>query len=191
MTATFRFGRFEVSPATRQLLLDRQPVPLGARAFDVLLALIKRRDRVVTKNEMLDVVWSGVVVEENNLQVQVSALQKVLGPDAVATVPGRGYRFTLQVETVPSSESHAASIPSIAVLPFANVSDDSTNEYFADGLSEELLNVLAKIRGLRVASRTSTFYFKGKAVDLATMRRSSMWQRCSRVAYANRAAECA
>jgi DNA-binding winged helix-turn-helix (wHTH) protein len=57
VTATFRFGRFELNPATRQLLVDRQPVPLGARAFDVLLALIERRDRVVTKNEMLDLVW--------------------------------------------------------------------------------------------------------------------------------------
>jgi TolB-like protein len=60
------------------------------------------------------------------------------------------------------------------VLPFANVSDDSSNEYFADGLSEELLNVLAKIRGLRVASRTSAFYFKGKDVDLPTIARGSM-----------------
>ena len=171
VTATFRFGRFELNPATRQLLVDRQPVPLGARAFDVLLALIERRDRVVTKNEMLDLVWPGLVVEENNLQVQISTLRKVLGPDAVATIPGRGYQFTLNLEAVPASESHAAAIPSIAVLPFVNVSDDSTNEYFADGLSEELLNVLAKIRGLRVASRTSAFYFKGKDVDLPTIAR--------------------
>jgi TolB-like protein len=172
VTATFRFGRFELNPATRQLLVDRQPVPLGARAFDVLLALIERRDRVVTKNEMLDLVWPGLVVEENNLQVQISTLRKVLGPDAVATISGRGYQFTLNLEAVPASESHAAAIPSIAVLPFANVSDDSSNEYFADGLSEELLNVLAKIRGLRVASRTSAFYFKGKNADLPTIAQS-------------------
>jgi TolB-like protein len=77
------------------------------------------------------------------------------------------------------------------VLPFANVSDDSSNEYFADGLSEELLNVLAKIRGFRVASRTSAFYFKGKDVDLPTIAQGSMWQQCFRVAYAKRATECA
>ena len=171
MTATFRFARFELSPATRQLLVDRQPVPLGARAFDVLLALIERRDRVVTKNELLDLVWPGLVVEENNLQVQISTLRKVLGPDAIATISGRGYRFTLSLEPVLASEPQHTAIPSIAVLPFANVSDDSTNEYFADGLSEELLNVLAKIRGLRVASRTSAFYFKGKDVDLPTIAR--------------------
>ena len=102
MTATYRFGRFELRPATRQLLVDQQPAALGARAFDLLLALIERRDQLVTKNDLLELVWPGLVVEENNLQVQVSALRKLLGQDAIATVAGRGYRFTLepaQVET--------------------------------------------------------------------------------------------
>ncbi len=95
--ATYRFGRIELSPATRQLLVDHKPVPLGARAFDVLLALIERRDRLVTKNELLDLVWPGAVVEENNLQVQISSLRKALGPQAIATIPGRGYRFAAAV----------------------------------------------------------------------------------------------
>jgi DNA-binding winged helix-turn-helix (wHTH) protein len=93
---TYRFDRCEVRPAERQLLVDGQPVQIGARAFDLLLALIERRDRVVGKNELLDVVWPGLVVEENNLQVQVGALRKFLGQNAIATVPGRGYRITLQ-----------------------------------------------------------------------------------------------
>jgi predicted ATPase/DNA-binding winged helix-turn-helix (wHTH) protein len=96
MTLTYRFGRFELRPATRQLLVDEQPAALGARAFDLLLALIERRDRLVTKNELLDLVWPGLVVEENNLQVQVSALRKLLGLEAIATVAGHGYRFTLE-----------------------------------------------------------------------------------------------
>jgi predicted ATPase/DNA-binding winged helix-turn-helix (wHTH) protein len=99
LTAIYRFGRFELSPATRQILVDDRPAPLGARAFDVLQALIERRDRLVTKNELLDLVWPGVVVEENNLQVQISALRKILGAEAIATIPGRGYRFTLPVGT--------------------------------------------------------------------------------------------
>ncbi|TMH30806.1 MAG: hypothetical protein E6H58_13485 [Betaproteobacteria bacterium] len=90
-----RFGRIEVQPAERVLLVDKQPAAIGARAFDLLLALIEHRDRVVTKNELLDLVWPGLVVEENNLAVQVSALRKWLGPQAIATIPGRGYRFTL------------------------------------------------------------------------------------------------
>ena len=102
MTLTYQFGRFELRPATRQLLVDRQPATLGARAFDLLLTLVERRDRLVTKNELLELVWPGLVVEENNLQVHISALRKVLGQEAISTVPGRGYRFTLeptQVET--------------------------------------------------------------------------------------------
>jgi len=88
------------------LLIDGHSAPLGARAFDVLLALVERRDRTVTKNELLDLVWHGLVVEENNLQVQISTLRKVLGQDAIATIPGQGYRFTLQAE-----EARASSLP--------------------------------------------------------------------------------
>ena len=97
LNAPYRFGRFELNPATRQLLADGQPLALGARALDVLLALMERRERVVTKDELLELAWPGLVVEENNLQVQVSALRKTLGTDAIATIPGRGYRFTLEV----------------------------------------------------------------------------------------------
>ena len=95
MAQSYRFGPVEVRPAERQLLVEGKPAALGARAFDLLLALIDHRDRVVGKNELLDLVWPGVVVEENNLQVQVSTLRKLLGERAIATVPGRGYRFTL------------------------------------------------------------------------------------------------
>ena len=164
---------------TRQLLVDDQPAPLGARAFDILRALIERRERLVTKEELLDLAWPGLVVEENNLQVQVSALRKILGNGAIATVARRGYRFTpvrsrlrlvapdTALEMPPARNS--AGKPSIAVLPFVNTSDDAANEYFADGLAEELLNVLSKVRGLRVASRTSAFSFKGAKVDIPTM----------------------
>jgi predicted ATPase/DNA-binding winged helix-turn-helix (wHTH) protein len=96
MTVAYRFGRFELHPAMRQLLADEQPVALGARAFDLLVALIERRDRLVTKSELLDVVWPGLVVEEGNLQVQVSTLRKLLGPETIATIVGHGYRFTFE-----------------------------------------------------------------------------------------------
>ena len=94
----FRFGRHEVRPAERRLLTDGQGVVLGARAFDMLLALLERRDRVVGRDELFELVWPGLVVEENNLRQQVSALRKVLGAGAVATVSGRGYRFALAAE---------------------------------------------------------------------------------------------
>jgi predicted ATPase len=96
LTATcHRFGSIEVRPVERQLLIDGKPAALGARAFDVLLALLERPGRVVTKHELLDLVWPGLVVEENNLQVQVSTLRKLLGAHAIATIPGRGYCFAL------------------------------------------------------------------------------------------------
>ncbi len=94
-----RFGRFELRLGQRQLLVDGQPAVLGARAFDILLALIERQGAVVTKAELFAAAWPGVVVEENNLQVQISALRKALGADAIATIPGRGYQFTRSFET--------------------------------------------------------------------------------------------
>lgn len=103
-----RFGAHTLHPHTRTLEADGQPVPLGARAFDVLLALVERRDRVVGKAELLEAVWPDTVVEENNLQVQISTLRKVLGPRAIATIPGRGYQFVLPLESVPVPSGAAA-----------------------------------------------------------------------------------
>lgn len=94
LAATVRFGRFELRPAERQLLMDHRPAAMGSRAFDVLLALVEHRSRVVSKSELIELAWPGLVVEENNLSVQISALRKLLGPSAIATVSGRGYRFT-------------------------------------------------------------------------------------------------
>ena len=98
MATAYRFGGFELQPDRRRLLADGRPQTLGQRAFDVLQVLIERRERIVGKNELLDVVWPGLVVEENNLQVQISALRKLLGPQAIATIPGRGYRFTVALD---------------------------------------------------------------------------------------------
>ncbi|MDR7378379.1 putative ATPase/DNA-binding winged helix-turn-helix (wHTH) protein [Rhodoferax ferrireducens] len=96
MLHSYRFGRFEVRPAQRVVLVDGKSTNPGARAFDVLMALLHHRDRVVSKDELLDLAWPGLVVEENNLQAQVSALRKLLGPQAIVTIPGRGYRFALE-----------------------------------------------------------------------------------------------
>jgi len=92
-----RFGRFELRPSERVLLADGAPVTLGARAFDLLVAFANRPGTLITKDELLATVWAGLVVEENNLQVQVSSLRKILGQSALATIPGRGYRFNLPV----------------------------------------------------------------------------------------------
>lgn len=95
--STLRLGDFEIDRASRVLRHQGRPVPLGARALDLLWALIAARGELVTKDELLRRAWPGLVVEEANLPVQVSALRKVLGPDAIATVPSLGYRLALPV----------------------------------------------------------------------------------------------
>src|SRR5271165_3559072 len=89
------FGRFHVSPHRRQLVVDGQPIKLGGRAFDVLMALIDARGAVVSKNELMERVWPGRIVEENNLQAQISMLRTAFGPERalIRTVSGRGYQF--------------------------------------------------------------------------------------------------
>jgi DNA-binding winged helix-turn-helix (wHTH) protein len=100
--------RFELRPNERVLLADGAPVTLGARAFDLLVALATRPGTLITKDELLAAVWEGLVVEENNLQVQVSTLRKILGQSALATIPGRGYRFTLAVTRGDGAAAEAA-----------------------------------------------------------------------------------
>lgn len=97
MAAEFHIGDLWLRPDERRLYAQGGPVPMGARAFDLLLALIENRDRVLGKDELLARVWPGVVVEEGNLAVQISTLRKLLGSHAISTIPGRGYRFTAPV----------------------------------------------------------------------------------------------
>jgi DNA-binding winged helix-turn-helix (wHTH) protein len=121
------FGRFRFDLARRELSHDGVPVRLGSRALDVLFVLAAAKGDVVTKDELLARVWPGQIVEENNLQVQVSALRKALDEDKsgqsyLVTVPGRGYRL---IGLVGGAYGPALpDKPSIAVLPFQNMSDD-------------------------------------------------------------------
>jgi TolB-like protein len=184
------FGPFCLSLARRELLKDGIPVPLGSRAFDLLTALVQRQGSVVGKDELLAEVWPDTVVEENNLQVQISALRKALGegPEGsrhLLTVPGRGYRFVGAVgraarpassssSPLPEPSPPVAALqlpekPSIAVLPFANMSGDPEQEYFADGMAEEILTALSRCTWLFVIARNSSFTYKGRAVDVRTV----------------------
>lgn len=119
----YKFGTVRVDPAHRTITIDGAPVKLGARAFDLLVALIERRDRVVSKHDLLDIVWPNVVVEENNLQVQIWALRKLLGPQVIATVPGRGYRFSATLINDRRARATPAAAPADrpSALPPGNV----------------------------------------------------------------------
>lgn len=112
--ARFRFSRFELQPTERRLLAAGNVVQLNARAFDLLLTLVERAGELVTKEELLQRVWPKLVVEESNLPVQMSALRRVLGTEAIETVPGHGYRFALEVaadDAQPSTLPHRHNLP--------------------------------------------------------------------------------
>ncbi|MEP6636000.1 MAG: tetratricopeptide repeat protein [Acidobacteriota bacterium] len=163
----YEFDAFRLDAAQRVLLRLGEPVPLTPRVFDTLLYLVQHHGKVIEKDELMREIWQDAVVEENNLNQNVSTLRRVFGESRgenrfIVTVPGHGYRFAADVR---KSTGRAAEIlpgKTIAVLPFVNMSPDPENEYFCDGLAEELLNALARIEGLKVSSRTSVFTFKGK-----------------------------
>lgn len=156
-------------PDERRLKKAGKEIPPGARAFDLLIFLVENRHRVVTKAEMLDAVWPDIAVEESNLTVQVSALRKVLGADALATIAGRGYQFVLAESAAEAKGPDSNSKPgsSILVLPFSNTSSDPDQEYFSDEISEDIITDLCKVRALSVIARNTAFTFKGRAVDVA------------------------
>ncbi len=115
LTRPLRFGpggRFELRPAEYRLLVDGQPATLGGRALDLLMALAARPADLHTKSDLLDRVWPGLVVEEGNLRVQINTLRRLLGEDTIATVPGRGYRFSATVHAEPQT---AAAVPTSPV----------------------------------------------------------------------------
>ena len=115
----WRFGRFELQPRQRRLLIDGRDAGLAARTLDVLLVLAQRAGRWVRRNELIDLAWPGLVVEENDVSVEIGALRKVLGGAIIATVPGYGYRFTTPVETpaVTVSASPAGAEPAALEVP--------------------------------------------------------------------------
>jgi TolB-like protein len=171
------FGRFELLLQQRRLLEHGSPVTIGARAFDLLAALVRHRDRVVSKDELLRLVWRDAAVEENNLSVQVSTLRKVLGAEALRTVSGQGYRFTLPVSP-PSDVAAADSLvlglpdkPSIAVLPFANAGGVLDDAGLVEGIGGELIDALSRVRSIFVISRHSVQTYQGRAVDPRTVAR--------------------
>lgn len=114
-------GRYELQPGRRRLLADGAAVKLGSRAFDLLALLLAERERTVARDELLERVWPGVVVEPNNLEVQVWALRRALGTEAIATIPGRGYRFTLPVQAPPLPATPARPVPPPVAAPLARL----------------------------------------------------------------------
>ena len=221
MARSYQFDRFEILPGARQLLREGDLVDLGARGFDLLHCLVENAHRIVPKDELIERVWPGLVVTENNLSVQISALRKLLGSQMIVNVPGRGYQF---MQPVLVDEQEAASAvnlganqpapsaaaplgldgvvsrerrtqqsaprrqdatidrangapavlnlpdkPSIAVLPFQNLSSDPQQDHFADAITEDITTELSRFHALFVIARNSAFSYQGRVVDVRTV----------------------
>jgi len=162
------FGQFKFDLPRRELSRDGVVVRAGGRALDVLAVLVSAKGDIVSKAEIMRRVWPGQIVDENNLQVHVSSLRKVLGNDRngqspLITVPSRGYRLIGVVET---TLAQRAERPLIAVLPFENLGGNAGQDYFADGIVEEIITALSRTRWLLVIARNTSFTYKGRAVDV-------------------------
>ncbi len=176
-----RFGSFALDLIDRQLTCSGEPVKLSSRALDILCELALVPGEVVSKDRLMEKVWLGRVVEENAIQVHVSALRKALerggdGHSYVVTVPGRGYRLvgidsSSDVPVYPGSGGIPARGTSVAVLRFVNLSGDSSQDYFADGIVEDIITGLSRITGLSVVGATSSLLFEAGSGDLASIGR--------------------
>jgi transcriptional activator of cad operon len=223
-----RIGAWCVSPASGQISRDTEVVRVEARTMRLLLCLAERAGQVVSIEDLLNLVWSGVIVTPDSVYQAIASLRRLLGDDPkqptyIATVPRLGYRMVAKVSPwtdqppaegppaegrtagprrgVPISlviaaalclalaagflyhyrtannyqAAAAAGVPqrSVAVLPFLDLTTEAMNEeYFSDGMTEELIDKLSKIPGLRVPAPTSSFYFKGKRIPLADIAKS-------------------
>ena len=170
------FGPFALDPVKGTLLRQGEPVALGGRGVLLLNALLRRPGEILTKTELMDAGWQGSAVEESNLSVQIALLRRALGPSPdggewIATIPRIGYRFLGSSSEQRGQPVQSQTKPSLAVLPLTSLSSDPEQEYFADGLAEDVITMLSKFSGLIVISRSSGFAYKGKPVDVRDVAR--------------------
>lgn len=178
----FRFGAFTLDVERLCLEGPAGRLDLRPKSFDVLSHLVQHAGRIVTKNELLQSVWPSVTVTDESLSQCIHDVRRVLGDGGmkiIKTIPRRGYVLDEAVTVFDRGEQTrtlAASVPvaypslpdrpSIAVLPFANFSDDEGHEFFAEGIAEDILTELSKQRWLFVMARNSSFTYRGQAVDI-------------------------
>jgi TolB-like protein len=181
MAKIYQFGRYRLDPAAEFLFCDTEPVALGQRAIALLRVLIEQPGTPVSKVSLIEAAWPKLAVEESNLTVQIAALRRVFEKEAggkvwIETLSRRGYRYvgpavvieedspTTAVTTSPSPMRPDK--PSIAVLPFQNLSDDPEQGYFADGIVEEIITSLSRFHRLFVIARSSSITYKDRAIDV-------------------------
>jgi TolB-like protein len=148
------------------------PVEIGSRALEVLRALVDRPGDLLSRHEIMAGAWPGMVIDDNNLTIQIATLRRVIDQDGtngtcIQTVPGRGYRFVAPVTRVERWDRPLRPPPrlSIVVLPFSNLSDDPAQQYFADGITEDLTTDLSRLPDMSVISRNTAFAYRNKRID--------------------------
>ncbi len=190
----FVFEDYVLDQQRRELTLRGQVVAVGPQVFDLLLQLVIHHDRVVSKDDLLQAVWGGRIVSESTITSHINAVRKAIGDTGeqqrlVRTVPRKGYRFVGEITVGQTGEAPRPDWPgsgapppdeptqmrstlalpdkpSITVLPFQNLSGDPEQEYFADGVVEDIIAALSRIRWLFVIARNSSFTYKGRVVDV-------------------------
>jgi TolB-like protein len=175
-TLQISFEQCTLDTDRRELRRGDDLVAVEPQVFDLLVFLIENRHRVVSKDDLIASVWRGRVVSESTLTSRINAARKAIGDSGeqqslIRTIARKGIRFvgTLRDEAAPMpapTESAPTERPSIAVLPFVNMSGDPEQEYFSDGISEDIITALSKLRWFLVIARNSSFIYKGKAVHL-------------------------
>ncbi len=175
----FRFSGFKLVPGRGLLRDDGAEVPLRAKSLDLLWFLVGNAGRVISKDELLGAVWNGLAVSEDSLTQCVHDVRRALADheqSLIRTVPRRGYLFAGDAASQPPQPVAAAlppqakpDKPSLAVLPFLNLSGDPAQDYFADGIVEEIITALTRMKWLFVIARNSSFVYKGRATDLKTV----------------------
>jgi TolB-like protein len=175
---SYEFGPYRLDMSERVLTCDGETIALTPKATEILIMLVLNAGQLVEKDELLKEVWPNTFVEEANLSQNVFVLRRALGderadPRYIETVVRRGYRFIGTVRTV-NGDDEDSQFPAgvsvsqrlvIAVLPFLNATGDSEIEYLADGLTDNIINNLARVSRLRVMSRSSVFRYTTKALD--------------------------
>jgi TolB-like protein len=175
------FGDLSLDIERRELRRGGDPVDLAPKAFDLLAFLIEQRDRVVSKDDLLQAVWGGRIVSESALTTRINAVRRALGDDGstqrlIRTFIRKGVRFIGEVRELPDPMAPGASLavtdkPSLAVLPFENLTGDPEQDYFVDGMVEEITTAIARFPWLFVTARNSSFAYKGRAVDVREVAR--------------------
>jgi TolB-like protein len=188
---TLSFGDYEIDVERRELRRARIPVHVEPQVFDLLVYLVQNRDRVVSKDDLIASVWGGRIVSDSTLTSRINAARTAVGDSGeeqklIRTIARKGLRFvgTVRTQANGSEPAHASGPPpdeihkhsrpalplpdrpAIAVLPFVNMSGDPEQEYFSDGISEDIITALSKLRWFFVIARNSSFIYKGKSVNM-------------------------